>query len=258
MSCHVLLQGIFPTLGSNPSLLPWGVVSLSPEPPGKPTQPCRPPLAALELPASLSWETHTSFLPVRPVVLGFGCTEWINTYRENRIPRSVCSWWSVVRWAEMYLQCHPWLLGHYCELEEGRAGLRVGAAQGAWRSSLLMFPAVGSDRGGFGPQVSVWGRLSLHVPSSPLYRQFPSHSRQDENLCWCSLLPGPPVWGQSLRRLRPRGGTSQGGQGCRSLSLPLESLLPQPGLHSQFWDSWAWVPHTFFPPWSQNVRLLIS
>ena len=93
----------------------------------------------------------------------------------------------------MYLQCHPWLLGHYCELEEGRAGLRVGAAQGAWRSSLLMFPAVGSDRGGFGPQVSVWGRLSLHVPSSPLYRQFPSHSRQDENLCWWSLLPGPPV-----------------------------------------------------------------
>ena len=57
----------------------------------------------------------------------------------------------------MYLQCHPWLLGHYCELEEGRAGLRVGAAQGAWRSSLLMFPAVGSDRGGFGHQVSVWG-----------------------------------------------------------------------------------------------------
>ena len=124
--------------------------------------------------------------------------------------------------------------------------------------TLLISPAVGSDRGGFGPQVSVWGSLCLHFPSCPLYRQFPSHSRQDENLCWWSLLPGPPVWGQSLRRLRPRGGTSQGGKGCRSLSLPLESLLPQPGLHSQFWDSWAWVPHTFFPPWSQNVRLLIS
>ena len=36
----------------------------------------------------------------------------------------------------MYLQCHPWLPGHYCELEEGRAGLGVGGSTG----SLEMFP----------------------------------------------------------------------------------------------------------------------
>ena len=86
-------------------------------------------------------ETHTSFLPVRPVLLGFSCTQWINTYRENRIPRSVCSWWCVLRWAEMYLQCHPWLPGHYCELEEGRAGLGVEGSTG----SLEMLPSSSSQ-----------------------------------------------------------------------------------------------------------------
>ena len=30
----------------------------------------------------------------------------------------------------MYLQCHPWRLGHYCELEEGKAGLGVGGSTG--------------------------------------------------------------------------------------------------------------------------------
>ena len=30
----------------------------------------------------------------------------------------------------MYLQCHPWLPGQYCELEEGRAGLGVGGSTG--------------------------------------------------------------------------------------------------------------------------------
>ena len=139
--------------------------------------------------------------------------------------------------------------------------------------TLLIFPAVGSDRGGFDHQVSVWRRLSLHFSSCPLYRQFPSYSRQDENLCWWSLPPCPPVWGHGLQRLRPRGGTSQVGQECRSLILLLESLLPQPGLHSQSWDSWipsiseaygenkimcihgSLIP---FSPKSQNVHLLIS
>ena len=51
----------------------WSLYHLSHQ--GSPRSPAGPPLAALELPASLSWETHTSFLPVRPVVLGFGCTE---------------------------------------------------------------------------------------------------------------------------------------------------------------------------------------
>ena len=37
----------------------------------------------------------------------------------------------------MYLQCHPWLPGHYCELEEGRAGLWVGGSTG----SLKMLPS---------------------------------------------------------------------------------------------------------------------
>ena len=204
-------------------------------------------LAALELPASLSWETHTSFLPVRPVLLGFDCTQWINTYRENRIPRSVCSWWCALKWAEMYLQCHPWLLGHYCELEEGRAGLGVGGT-----GRLEMLPSSSSQpwgltREGLGHQVSIWEHLSLHFPSCPLYRQFPSHSRQDENLCSWFLPPRPLVWGQSLWRLRPRGGTSQVEKECRSIILLLESLHPQPGLDSQSWDSWPWVPHIFFP-----------
>ena len=35
--CHFLLQGIFPTQGSNPSLLLWQMDSLPLEPPGKPT-----------------------------------------------------------------------------------------------------------------------------------------------------------------------------------------------------------------------------
>ena len=50
----------------------WSLYHLTP---GKPTQPCRVTLAVLELPASLSWETHTSFPPGRPVLLGFDCTQ---------------------------------------------------------------------------------------------------------------------------------------------------------------------------------------
>ena len=84
----------------------------------------------------------------------------------------------------MYLQCHPWLPGQYCELEEGRAGLGVGSSTG----SLEMLPSScsqlwGLTGEGLSHQVSIWERLSLHFPSCPLYRQFPSHSRQDENLC---------------------------------------------------------------------------
>ena len=41
----------------------------------------------------------------------------------------------------MYLQCHSWLLGHYCELEEGRAGLGVGGSTG----SLEMLPSSSSQ-----------------------------------------------------------------------------------------------------------------
>ena len=118
----------------------------------------REALAVLEFPASLSWETHTGFLPVRPVILGFSCTEWVNTYLENRIPRSVCLRWSVLRWAETYLQCHPWLLGHYCELEEGRAGLGVGgAAQEDGRCHPPHLPSRGVWQGRVGHQVPVWG-----------------------------------------------------------------------------------------------------
>ena len=36
VGCHFLLQGIFPTQGSNPGLLHWQVDSLPTEPPGKP------------------------------------------------------------------------------------------------------------------------------------------------------------------------------------------------------------------------------
>ena len=35
VGCHVLLQGIFPTQGSNPHFLHWQVDSLPPEPPGE-------------------------------------------------------------------------------------------------------------------------------------------------------------------------------------------------------------------------------
>ena len=40
----------------------------------------------------------------------------------------------------MYLQGHPWLLGHYCELEEGRAGLGVGGT-----GRLEMLPSLSSQ-----------------------------------------------------------------------------------------------------------------
>ena len=50
---------------------------------GPPSSPGAPCLTVLE--------THPSFFPVRPVLFVFGCTEWINTYWENRIPRIVCS-----------------------------------------------------------------------------------------------------------------------------------------------------------------------
>ena len=36
MGCHFLLQGIFPTQGSNPHLLHWQADSFTTEPPGKP------------------------------------------------------------------------------------------------------------------------------------------------------------------------------------------------------------------------------
>ena len=36
MGCHFLLQGIFPTQGSNSHLWPWQADSFSSEPPGKP------------------------------------------------------------------------------------------------------------------------------------------------------------------------------------------------------------------------------
>ena len=36
LGCHFLLQGIFPTQGSNPHLLHWQADSLTTEPPGKP------------------------------------------------------------------------------------------------------------------------------------------------------------------------------------------------------------------------------
>ena len=39
-SCHSLLQGIFPTQGSNPGLLHWQVDYVSSEPPGKPGKSC--------------------------------------------------------------------------------------------------------------------------------------------------------------------------------------------------------------------------
>ena len=197
----------------------------------------REALAVLEFPASLSWETHTGFLPVRPVILGFSCTEWVNTYLENRIPRSVCLRWSVLRWAETYLQCHPWLLGHYCELEEGRAGLGVGGSSG-WRE---MSPSSSSHPWGLTGESwspgTCLGCLSLHFPSCPLYSFL--HIPDRRRIYWWSLPPHPHVWGQGLWRLRPRGGTSQGGKECRSLIL-LESLLLQPGLHSQSWDSWIY------------------
>ena len=53
----------------------------------------------------------------------------------------------------MYLQCHPWLLGHYCELEEGRAGLGWGQHREPGDVTLLTFPAVASDSGRFGSPV---------------------------------------------------------------------------------------------------------
>ena len=43
----------------------------------------------------------------------------------------------------MYLQCHPWLPGHYCELEEGRTGLGVGV--GGSTGSLEMLPSSSSQ-----------------------------------------------------------------------------------------------------------------
>ena len=122
---------------------------------------------------------------------------------------------------------------------------------GGSTGSLEMLPSSPSQlwrltAEGLGHQLSVWGRLSLHFLSCPLYRQFPSPFRQDENLCWCSLPPHPPVWGQGLQRLRPRGGTSQGGQEYRSLILLLESASPawpaQPVLRQL-----PRVPHIFFP-----------
>ena len=46
VGCHSLLQGIFPTQGSNPGLLYWQVDTLPSEPPGKPDGFRRPGLEA--------------------------------------------------------------------------------------------------------------------------------------------------------------------------------------------------------------------
>ena len=46
VGCHSLLQGIFPTQGSNPGLLYWQADTLPSEPPGKPDGFRRPGLEA--------------------------------------------------------------------------------------------------------------------------------------------------------------------------------------------------------------------
>ena len=219
--------GDLPNSGIEPESSAWGVDSTIWHQ-GSPSSSGTPSLTVLG-------DTH--HLPsCKTVLLGFCCTEWINTYQENRIPKSVYSWWSVLRWAEIYLQCHPWLLGHYCELEEGRAVLRVGVAQGDWRCHPPHLPSRGADRGGLVTRY-LCGGICLFTFLPVLFTDSFLHIPDRMRIYWWSLPPHPSVWGQGLWRLRPRGGTSQGGKECRSLIL-LESLLPQPGLHSQFWDRW--------------------
>ena len=133
----------------------------------------------------------------------------------------------------MYLQCHSWLLGHYCELEEGRAGLGVGGSTGR----LEMLPSSCSQLWGLTGEGLVarypFGGICLFTFLPVLFTDSFLHIPDRMRICWCSLPPRPPVRGHGLQRLRPRGGTSQLGKECRSLILLLESLLPQPGLHSQ-------------------------
>ena len=213
---------------------------------GSPSSPAAA-LAALDLPASLSWETHTSFLPVRPVLLGFGCTEWINTYRENRIPR-VCVHDGLL-WDEQrcIYSVTPGSQDITVSWRKGELGWGWRAAQGAWRCYPPHVPSRGVWQG------RVWSP-GIHLGAFVSSRSFLS-SLQTVSFTfqtgWESLLVISSSLSSclrtGLRRLRPRGGTSQVGQECRSLILLVESLLPQPGLDSQSWDSWPWVPHIFFP-----------
>ena len=61
VGCHFLLQGIFPSQGSNPCALPWQSDSFTTEPPGKPILDpfsfCPQSLAGLSL-----WEASSSML----------------------------------------------------------------------------------------------------------------------------------------------------------------------------------------------------
>ena len=107
-------------------------------------------------------ETHTSFLPVRPVLLGFSCTQWINIYRENRIPR-VCVHHGLL-WDEQrcIYSVTPGSWDTTVSWRKGELGWGWGAAQGAWRCYPPHLPSCGVWQG------RVWSpgiRLGVFVSS---------------------------------------------------------------------------------------------
>ena len=192
-------------------------------------------------------ETHTSFLPVRPVLLGFSCTQWINTYRENRMPR-VCVHDGLL-WDERrcIYSVTPGSRDITVSWRKGELGWGWGAAQGAWRCYLPHLPSHGFWQGRvWSPGIHLGAFLSsLSFLSSLQTVSFTFQTGWESLLVVSSSLS--PVRGQGPQRLRPRGGTSQVGKECRSLVLLLESLLPQPGLDNQFWDISETSSHIFLP-----------
>ena len=164
---------------------------------GSPSSPAAA-LAALELPASLSWETHTSFLPVRPVLLGFGCTEWINTYRENRIPR-VCVLDGLL-WDEQrcIYSVTPGSQDITVSWRKGELGWGWEAAQGAWRCYLPHLPSHGFWQGRvLSPGIHLGAFLSslsflssLLLSLSTLYIGMLPHQDQ----LWYRNLSCSPFW----------------------------------------------------------------
>ena len=170
----------------------------------------REALAVLEFPASLSWETHTTFLPVRPMLLGFGCTQWVNIYWENRILRGV---WSLLRWAEMYLSIVSPLAPGTLLWAGGRESCAGG---GGGTGRLEMIPSSSPQPWGLTGEGLVtrypFGGVCLFTFLPVLFTDSFFHipDRRRISACW-SLPPRPPVWGQDLWRLRPRGGTFQKG-----------------------------------------------
>ena len=123
MGCHFLLQGIFPTLGSNPGLPRWQVDSLPSEPPGKPKNTGAGSLSLLQgiFPTQesnqglLHWQLDS--LPSEPSGTPHGGIVSYNPSQTNKSTHGVCQsreTWSSVKISQIQTQPDILYLDQVC------------------------------------------------------------------------------------------------------------------------------------------------